>query len=205
MGEPRPVDDHDGLKGLYYQYYSYFPFSLETALASGSYLTFKDALHIDRTIAEFNRIIQSEVDLLNAAHGGEKRYHVVDIADTLSQLAWKRNKGQPTYELPEELRFIYPSLDTKYYDVRPDGHIEGGGIFSLDGIHPTASAHGIIAWEFMKVMREAGALDGAAKLDWNAILASDTLRTQPVRLLHEVFDHDKLVRMVLDAIRLLRD
>jgi hypothetical protein len=205
LGEPRPVDDHDGLKGLYYQYYSYFPFSLETALASRSYLTFKDALHIDRTIAEFNRIIQSEVDALNLAHGGEPRYHVVGIADTLSQLAWKRNKGQPTYELPEELRFIYPALDTKYYDVRPDGHIEGGGIFSLDGIHPTASAHGIIAWEFMKVMQKAGALAPNAKLDWSAILASDTLRTKPIRLLHELYDHDKLVRTVLDAIQLLRD
>ena len=27
----------------------------------------------------------------------------------------------PTYEYPEELRFAYPLLDTKYYDVRPNG------------------------------------------------------------------------------------
>src|SRR5690606_27149284 len=71
MGELRPIDDHGGLKGLYYQYYSYFPFSLETALRSGRFLTFRDALHIDRTISEFNRIITREVAALNQAHGSE--------------------------------------------------------------------------------------------------------------------------------------
>jgi hypothetical protein len=204
MGEPRPVEDASGLKGLYYQYYSYFPFSLQTALSSGRYLTFRDALHIDRTIQEFNHIIRNEVAALNEAHGAE-RYFVVDLADTLSQLAWKRNKGQPTYQLPEELRFIYPPLDTKYYDVRPNGRIQGGGIFSLDGIHPSTSAHGIIAWEFMKVMQRAKVLGEGAKPDWAAILAADTLRNDPIRLLHEIYDHDRLIRTVLDAIRLIRD
>lgn len=202
MGELRPIDDHGGLKGLYYQYYSYFPFSLETALRSGRFLTFRDALHIDRTISEFNRIITREVAALNQAHGSE-RYHVVDLCRALSEMAWKRNMGQPTYEFPEELRFIYPPLDTKYYEVRANGSLESGGIFSLDGIHPTASAHGIIAWEFMKVMRAAGVLGADARLDFPAILATDRLRTEPIRLIREVYQHDELIRTVLSAIQLL--
>lgn len=203
MGELRPVADHAGLKGLYYQYYSYFPLSLETAVRTGTYLNFRDALHIDRTILEYNRIIKREVALLNAKYGAA-RYHIVDLGEVLSKMAWKRNQGQPTYEFPDELRFAYPPVDTKYFDVRPNGRIEGGGIFSLDGIHPTATAHGIIAWEFMKVMQAAGAMEDAAKLDWNAILASDLLRTKPVRLIQELYQHDRLARTVLGAIQLLR-
>jgi hypothetical protein len=204
MGELRPVEDHAGLKGLYYQYYSYFPLSLETAVKSGTYLNFRDALHIDRTILEFNLIIKREVKALNQKHGREC-YHIVDLGEVLSKMAWKRNKGQPTYEYPEELRFAYPPLDTKYYDVRRDGTIEGGGIFSLDGIHPTASAHGIIAWEFMKVMQAAGTMSKTAALDWKAILASDLLRSKPIRLMQELYEHDHLIRALLTAIQLLRD
>lgn len=204
MGDPRPVDDHAGLKGLYYQYYSYFALSAESAVKSGVYLSFRDALHIDRTIAEFNRIIKTQVAALNDKHG-TPRYHVVDLGDVLSQMAWKRNRGQPTYVYPEELQFVFPPVDTKYYDVRPDGAIEGGGIFTLDGIHPTATAHGIIAWEFMKVMQRVGVLSRDAKLDWGAILSSDTLRTKPIRLVRELYEHDNLIRTVLTAIRLIRD
>lgn len=206
MGELRQVEDHAGLKGLYYQYYSYFPFSLQTALASGHYLTFRDALHIDRTILEFNRIIKAQVDALNRAHD-RVRYHIVDLGGVLSQMAWKRNRGQPTYVFPEELRFSYPVPDTKYYDVRPNGIIDGGGIFSLDGIHPTATAHGIIAWEFMKVMLDAKVkgMDEKAKLDWKSILESDRLRTEPIRLMQELYQHDHLLRTVMTAIQLLRD
>jgi hypothetical protein len=205
MGELRPVEDHAGLKGLYYQYYSYFPFSLETAIKSGKYLNFRDALHIDRTILEFNRIIKNKVAELNKKHGNPDRYHIVDMGEALSKMAWKRNKGQPTYEYPEELRFVYPPIDTKYYDVAPNGTIEGGGIFSLDGVHPTVTAHGIIAWEFMKVMQAAGAIDKSAKLDWGSILAADRLRNEPIRLLQELYQHDNLIRTVLMAIQLLRD
>jgi len=203
MGELRPVEDHGGLKGLYYQYYSYFPLSLETAVKTNTYLNFRDALHIDRTILEYNRIIKRGVAYLNSQHGAA-RYHVVDLGEVLSKMAWKRNKGQPTYAFPEELRFAYPPIDTKYFDVAPNGRIEGGGIFSLDGVHPTATAHGIIAWEFMKVMQAAGAMDGSAKLDWNAILASDLLRTKPIRLIQELYQHDHLMRLVLTGIQLLR-
>lgn len=205
MGELRPVEDHAGLKGLYYQYYSYFAFSPETATKSGLYLNFRDALHIDRTILEFNRIIRREVAALNAKYGDPQRYYVVDMGEVLSKMAWKRNKGQPTYEFPEELRFVYPPLDTKYYDVAPNGSIEGGGVFSLDGVHPTATAHGIIAWEFMKVMKAAGALGENARLDWDAILASDLLRTKPIRLIREIYQHDGLIRTIVGAIQLLRD
>jgi hypothetical protein len=204
MGDARPVDDHAGLKGLYYQYYSYFPLSAETAVKSGIYLSFRDALHIDRTIQEFNRIIKKVVAALNSKHQAP-RYHVVDLGEVLSKLAWKRNRGQPTYVYPEELQFVYPPVDTKYYDVRADGTIQGGGVFSLDGVHPTATAHGIIAWEFMKVMQQAGVLSKDAKLDWSEILSSDSLRNKPIRLMHELYEHDDLIRTILTAIRLIRE
>jgi hypothetical protein len=47
-------------------------------------------------------------------------------------------------------------------------------LFSLDGIHPTAIGHRLMAYEFLKVMEEADVVSDT-NLDWGAIFANDTL------------------------------
>ena len=181
--------------GVYYKNYTYFPFEEDFAIETGKYLTMQDALHIDNCIREYNRIIKDEVDRLNKAHGKIERYFVVDTCQMLEDLAYKRNNGHPPYELPEELQFIYPPVNTKYYYADTEGRLKQGGLFSLDGVHPTSIGHGIIAFEFLKRMGDVGVKNAGGNpvsrdLDWRGekgILQSDLLYSQPIRIMQEIY------------------
>jgi hypothetical protein len=91
-------------------------------------------------------------------------------------------------------------MDTRYYDVDRSGRRKAGGLVSLDGVHPTAIGQGIIAHEFLKVMKEAS-VPGADpdKLPWPAIVASDTLYQDPIPLMEEVYEHEALAEVVVKA------
>jgi len=180
--------------GVYYKRYTYFPFEEDFAIATGRHLTMQDALHIDTCIREYNRVIVREVERLNAAHGTE-RYFIVDICRTLEDLAYKRNNGNPPYKMPEELQFYYPPVNTKYYHADAEGRLKQGGLVSLDGVHPTPIGHGIIAYEFLKIMERAGVRDAAGNavdphLDWlgaQGIVQSDLLYSQPIKIMQEIY------------------
>lgn len=179
---------------IYYKYYTYFPFEEDFAVSTGRYLTMQDALHIDNCIRAYNDVIYREVEALNAAHAAE-RYFIVDTCRMLEDLAYKRNNGNPPYQLPDELQFLYPPVNTKYYHADKEGRLKQGGLFSLDGVHPTSIGHGIIAFEFLKKMQDAGARDAngnpvSPKLDWHGekgILQSDLLYSQPIRIMQEIY------------------
>jgi hypothetical protein len=72
----------------------------------------------------------------------------VDTCKMLEDLAYKRNNGQPPYKLPRELKFLYPPVNTKYYHADTEGKLKQGGLFSLDGVHPTPIGHGISLTNF---------------------------------------------------------
>ncbi|MCH6258759.1 hypothetical protein MLD52_19530 [Puniceicoccaceae bacterium K14] len=198
VGEHRIIKDPAGTGRdcLYYQYYTYFPLSKESALKTGKYLKFKDALFIDQTIIEFNKIIKDLVSSVNQSLGKD-RLHVVDTSKALSEMAWKRNIGQPTYKFPKELAFLHPQIDTKYYHSTRDGKLEKGGVFSLDGIHPSAIGQGLIAHEFLKEMKNVhSSAYQNANLDWKGIVESDTLRQDPITLMSELYEHDGLIKFL---------
>ncbi len=191
----------DGTDLLYSKYYTYFPFEETFARDTSLHLTMQDALHIDDCIREYNRIIADCVDRLNRQHG-RQRYHIVDIADALNQVAYKRNNGQPTYQFPDYFRFLYPMVNTKYYHANPDRRLVQGGLFGLDGVHPTAIGHGLIAWEFLKTMAQAGVAQDT-DLPWPAIIANDRLYTEPIPIMQELYRKGKLAEHVLRLIRLM--
>jgi hypothetical protein len=124
---------------------------------------------------------------------------VVDVSRALSDLAWKRNAGQPRYTFPEAFEWLYPPVNTKYYHADATGRLVQGGIFSLDGVHPTAIGQGLLAHEFRKVMDGAG-VKLAAPIDWTAIFASDELHRHPIRLMQEVYQHEKLSEWVVGVL-----
>lgn len=197
--------------GIYYKYYTYFPFTEKFAVESGVYLTMQDALHIDNCIREFNKTIYSEISRLNNSHG-TTRYFLVDTCKMLEDLAYKRNNGQPPYELPRDLKFLYPPINTKYYHADTDGKLKQGGLFSLDGVHPTPTGHGIIAYEFLKAMQAAGVndLNGNvvdSDLEWlgeKGILQSDLLYTNPLRNMQEIYGKDEIAMLgtrIIDFIK----
>lgn len=197
-----PTTDIAG-KGIYFKYYTYFPFEEEFAHKTGIHLTMQDALHIDDCIRAYNRTIKGLADELNQQHG-QTRYLIVDIAEALNRIAYKRNAGQPTYNFPPFFNFIYPEVNTKYYHADAEGRLRQGGLFSLDGIHPTAIGQGLIAWEFLKEMQSAGVV-ADSELDWATIFANDLLYAKPISLMHEFYGKDDLVRHVLKLIQLFRD
>lgn len=184
----------------YGKYYPYFPFADNFAI-NDPHLNRSDVLHIDNCIRKYNRIIQEIVCEANKEMN-EKKFFVVDISQALSEMAVKRNNFNPTYKFPEYFEYIYPKVDTRYYGTTRDGVIKCGGIFSLDGVHPTAIGQGLIAYEFLKVMKIAGSYDGDPEkaIDWSGIFEKDDLYQKPIGLLGEIYDNINLKKWLVKKI-----
>jgi hypothetical protein len=176
----------------YYEYYTHF-WVWDTDFRKDPekypYLTREEARQIDLAIDEYNTMISQ------VAH--QRGWHVVDVSSQLDSLAFRRQKGQPQFQFPPELiaalkanpytkeRFTasgIPVLDTRYLRLKPqetDPQIKyQGGIFSLDGIHPTTIAYGLIADNFLKVMQRETDVAIVKPLDWQEIIKQDSLVTQ---------------------------
>lgn len=187
----------------YYQYYTYFGVREETAIRDERRrMKFRDALFIDKTIIEFNKSIQSLVAAKNAELGREA-FIVVDICNALADMAWKRNSGMPSYLYPEELQWEYPPLNTKFYRIDAAGELADGGVFSLDGIHPTVIGQGLIAWEFLKAFKQHGSSDPNAAINWQMILEQDDLRNKPISVIHDLVEKDEMIDFLVQAVSLL--
>jgi hypothetical protein len=122
----------------------------------------------------------------------------------MQKLAWKRNSGNPPYKFPPYFDFKYPQVNTKYYHVNAEGQLTQGGLFSLDGVHPTAIGHGLIAHEFMKVMKTAGVNFAEQELPWARIFGDDTLYSEPITLVQWLYEHEDLAERILGLVGLFR-
>ena len=198
VGESTMIDG----KGVYYKYYTYFPFEEDFAKQTGVHLTQQEAVHIDDCIRAYNVTIKGLVEAKNASLG-TKRYHIVDTCQLLEDLAYKRNNGQPPYKLPAYFDFLQPQVNTKYYHADTEGRLRQGGLFSLDGVHPTAIGHGLIAYEFLKRMQAANVVTNS-DLNWNTIFANDTLYTKPITIMQELYGKDALAKHIIKIIQLFR-
>lgn len=185
---------------IYSKYYTYFPFDEDFAFKSGINLSFNQVTHIDKCIREYNKTIKRLVNERNIKHPG--RYTIIDYSQMLDSMAFKRNGGTPTYQFPEYFDFQYPLPNTKYYHADTDGNLKQGGIFSLDGVHPTAIAHGLIAYETLKVMQGLSVPNADPNdLNWDLIIKSDKLYTQPISLMHEIYDNTKLAEWLMGILK----
>lgn len=185
---------------MYYKYYTYFPFDESFAHRTDRNLNLQQALLIDNTIRAYNRIIREITTAANAKLP-TPRYFVVDIAQSLSDMALKRNDYKPRYDFPNFFEFISPQADTKFYHADRSGQMKQGGIFSLDGVHPSAIGQGLLAHEFLKGMRAAGLnVDLLNDDDWRAIFDSDDLYNKPISLMSELYEHNELIEFLLRVI-----
>lgn len=198
-GRKDPFGVLPGKTAQYAEMYTYVLFDEGFARRTGRRLTRDEVYAIDETIAAYNVSIRKLVKAANKALGGT-RLHIVDINDALLRAAFKRNGGKPTYPFPAPLvHGGAPLVNTVYYHVDRKGKRLNGGLFSLDGVHPSAIGHGLLALEFLKVMQAAG-VPGAnpANLDWTAIMASDTLFSHPIRLMPELYDNTRLAEWLVE-------
>jgi hypothetical protein len=126
------------------------------------------------------------------------------MESALNDLAYKRNAGDPPYKFPPYFEFIYPKPNTKYYYADENRHLIQGGFFTLDGVHPSPIAQGLLAYEFLKVMKSAG-LVADADLPWTSIFGNDLLYTRPISIMQEIYKKDYLATLVVNFIQLLEN
>jgi hypothetical protein len=197
-------------KGAFYERYTYVFYDEDYARKKGCSLSIDQVLQIDDYVDEYNKAIRELINLKNREHENNNRqkpYHIVDICEAFNRMAWKRNKGKPPFVYPPYFKTIESPVNTKYYHTDTSGRIVQGGIFSLDGVHPSAVGQGLIAAEFMKVMEGAGVVFKNS-LDWKKIFDSDTLYRKPITLMGELYRHEKLAhfftKIVLKMARRIR-
>ncbi len=161
-------------------------------------LTADEARAIDSAIDMYNHTIVASV---KAEREKGRDWRVLDIAGLLDRLASRRYIDDPDakkpdwwtpYDLPDELARLTPVPDSRFFVSGPDGR-ERGGLFSLDGIHATTIAYGLMAQDFIRVMQEAGVefmrrdgstpREGEVRVDWNWLIPLDSLINTPPRSL----------------------
>jgi hypothetical protein len=77
-------------------------------------------------------------------------------------------------------------LSTDYLRVDEDsGKVIQGGIFSLDGLHPSTIGYGLIANIYMMAMKETG-VRFEKPMDWNFIIQNETIVSNPPYLLTQL-------------------
>lgn len=185
-------------ESVYYKYYTYF-FRDEAAIAKSdrAYLTMAEVIHIDDCIREYNRIIRRLVAEKNSQNQ-RNCYHIVDLSKALQKIAFKRNAGQVQYDFPPFFDYQSPGVNTKYYHADAQGRLRQGGLFSLDGIHPSAIGQGLIAHEFLKVMKQVGVVRQDVELDFQQIFASDTLYSNPITIMQELYENQRLAEFLIE-------
>jgi hypothetical protein len=164
-------------------------------------ITGPEARAIDCAIDQYNDYI---TDVVRQGRTEGRDWYVFETAGLLDRLASRRYIEDPEarpdwwdkvggeYQLPPALQALSPVPDSRFYRSGPQGRTSGG-LFSLDGIHPTTIGYGIMAQELIKIMQLAGVKFygsdgkterlGEVKVDFNRLIAEDTLISNPPRSL----------------------
>jgi len=157
------------------------------------HLTGSQARAIDYGIDMFNDALTTVVDRGRTAN---KDWYLFDLCGLLDRLASRRYledlAARPSwwtpYKLPVELAALNPPPDSRFLTADGTGARATGGLLSLDGIHPTTVAYGLIAQEIITIMRQAGVAfrshdqterPDPVTVNFNELVQRDTLITHP--------------------------
>ena len=157
------------------------------------HLSKDEAIQIDFTVDEYNTIIRKIAR--------EFGFHVVPVAKNVAGMAQRRLGGELTRSYPPDFiaalkRNPYSAhlvtennetlLTTDFIRLdKETGKVNKGGIFSLDGIHPTTIGYGLMANVYRNTMEKAG-VSFQKPMDWAYIIEQDSLVTAPPALLAEL-------------------
>jgi hypothetical protein len=156
------------------------------------HLTADQARAVDSAIDAFNETIIASVA---AARTAGLDWYLFDMGSLLDRLATRRYLNSPwarptwwtPYPLPPALAALDPVPNSRFFRSGPEGRTDGG-LFSLDGVHPTTVGYGVLAQEVIKVMELAGVAfagrDGTPRpgpvvVDFDRLLLADTLLSHP--------------------------
>ncbi len=171
------------------------------------HLTGEQVIRIDQTIASYREILQRGVRDHNETRrraGLPQDWFVADTHQALERVAHRRYIEDPSvppppgwsrYQLPEP--YERAKLDTRFLRAR-DGRRVAGGLFSLDGVHPTTAGSGLVAQEFVDVMAKAGVRfferdgqtprSGPIEVDFERVMRLDSLVEKPPSTLDDLWD-----------------
>lgn len=157
------------------------------------YLTKNEIIELDIIVDAYNQIIREVAN--------EYGWIVVPLGRMIDKLANRRMGADYLIPFPEEMvtalkkneNTRYLVLDKKHAHLTSDylrlddenGRIYKGGVFSLDGVHPTTIGYGLVAQEFYDTM-VANGIQFKRPIDWDFIVSSDSLITYPPYLLIEL-------------------
>jgi hypothetical protein len=167
-----------------------------------AHLTGPEARAIDYAIDLYNTHLEQVVA---AARRAGRDWYLCDIAGILDRLATRRYMDDPTaapswwtpYPLPPELARLQPTPDTRFLTADGNGGRATGGLFSLDGVHPTTVAYGIVAQELINIMDRAGLRfdspngtprQGTITVDFDRLIRRDTLVNAPPQNINSTLD-----------------
>jgi hypothetical protein len=204
----------------------YFPFYArpwvkDTDFSAGQdeHLTGKEARAVDCAIDLYNEAIQRVVEQARSAVGvNQKDWYLLDIAGLLDRLASRRYITDPNarpdwwtpYPLPAPIKALDPVPDSLFLTGDGQGGRATGGLFSLDGVHPTTVGYGLIAQEMVNIMRLAGVefrhengqpRSDPVGVDFDRLILRDTLIRQPPQNLRAGLDILGWADQTLDWVR----
>jgi hypothetical protein len=169
------------------------------------YLTAADALAIDTAIDIYNDAIQDEVEQARKGVDGTVRnWYLLDLAGVLDRLAARRYITDPNarpswwtpYPLPPLVASLNPVPHSRFLTGDGRGGRATGGLFSLDGVHPTTVGYGLIAQEVINIMQRAGVTflhantvrSAPIMVDFERLIRRDTLITHPPQNVNSTLD-----------------
>jgi hypothetical protein len=167
----------------------YFPFYTRPWIsderfdpAEDKHLTGEQAHAVDTAIDAYNDAI---TDLVGRARDRGRDWYLFEAAGLLDRLASRRYIEDPSarppwwtpYPLPAALAALDPVPDSHFLTSDGRGGRATGGLFSLDGVHPTTVGYGIVAQELIDIIRLAGG--EADDIDFAWLIEQDTLVTAP--------------------------
>lgn len=187
------INDSGRVDSEYFDYYTKF-WIWDEQFDPGKhrYLTREQAIDLDNTVDAYNKIIRDVAR--------EYGWHVIPINRYVYAMATRRHRGRTHLSFPDGLvealqrnpdtGYLVQEgrarLDTRYLGFdRDTGGLQQGGVFSLDGLHPTTIGYGLLAQLFYNHMQRNG-VAFPRPIDWDHIVASDTLITRPPHLLAEM-------------------
>lgn len=154
------------------------------------YLTKKQVIELDITIDSYNKIIKEVANDFD--------WRVAPFNTIVRKMAVRRRGYRLSFKYPDGLKLALKNNPRTNYLVdsqdivqltthflrtdKESGKIIRGGIFSLDGLHPTTTAYGLMAHMFKEVMRQSG-VRFEQDINWDRIVSEDRLLTHPPKLL----------------------
>jgi hypothetical protein len=191
----------------YFPYYTR-PWVDEAHFDAGldKHLTGEQARAVDCAIDMYNDAIQRVVeDARRGTDGTVRDWLLFDLSGVLDRLASRRFISDPNarpgwwtpYPLPPLLSALQPPPDSRFLTSDGHGGRATGGLFSLDGVHPTTIGHGLIAQELISIMRSIGVEFRQPNLatradpvtvDFERLIRRDTLLRNPPQNLTSALD-----------------